>query len=260
MKRKNEHRKGTKLPISPATVNRELSCLRKVLKYGIRRGYLTDNPVRRVDLFAESKGRLRHLSQAEQQSLLAACHGHLTDAVLLDMRTGLRRGELLGLKVKDVDFETGCLTVHATKTRNFRYVPMVPEAREILERLCAGASKESYVFRKKDGSRYHDMRTSFRLALERAQLSNVHFHDLRHTYASDMVAAGVSVFEVKELLGHASVKTTMIYAHLSKTFLRGAMQKYEQYLGREDPPDGHKMAPPSLVVDNEPWGKERKVS
>ncbi len=84
-----------------------------------------------------------------------------------------------------------------------------------------------YVFSHEDGSPYSDIRSTFKGALKRAGIENFRFHDLRHTFASKLVMAGVDIRAVQELMGHKSITMIMKYSHLSDAHLREAVKRLE---------------------------------
>lgn len=200
--------------VKGSTVNHDLACLRKMFNLAIQWELVDKNPVDRVAFFPVGEGRKRYLSREEQVRLLATCNGTCKDAVLVALQTGLRRGELLGLKVENLNFDGKMITVYASKTMNYRLVPMTPDVEEVLRRRSEGEDRTAYVFRKADGSRFYGVRTSFIKATKRAGLEDLHFHDLRHTFASELAQNGVSHYALMRLMGHKSFKTTQQYAHL----------------------------------------------
>jgi integrase len=216
--------------VSKATVNRSLAILRMAYNLGIRWDLLKDNPVNRLEFFRETRGRVRFLSREEQHELLACCSPLLRDLVLVALRTGMRRRELLGLRKADVDFNRNQLILTRTKTDRSRQVPMTEEVRAVLSRLAFGREEQDRLFRNKRGEPYEQPRWAFCQALHKAGIKNFRFHDLRHSFASDLVQAGVDIFTVSKLLGHSNVRTTMIYAHLAPEHAKAEMARYENYL------------------------------
>ena len=93
---------------------------------------------------------------------------------------------------------------------------------------------EGLVFRKADSTAWGRIETAFKTALERADISNFRFHDLRHTCASWLVMDGATPVEVKELLGHRSLAMTMRYAHLAPGRLRDAVIRLDKVFGVEE--------------------------
>jgi integrase len=195
-------------PIKPATVNREVACLKRMFSLAIEWGRATEHPGAKVKLLREDNKLERILTPEEQQQLLAACTDHSRPFVVTALHTGMRLGEILNLTWEQVDFERGYLTVTHTKNGKSRKIPMNPT---LTATLKAGTKTGPYVF---GGQKpYGAIKTAFQAALRRAGISRCRFHDLRHTFASSLVAAGVDLVTVKELLGHSEIAMTMRYSH-----------------------------------------------
>ncbi len=154
------------------------------------------------------------------------------------LHTGCRLGELLTLRWEDVDFRNGLLTPQAAyaKTGETRRIPMNPVLTQALKELKVSADGRPHVCLSQKGGRYHSVRTAFETALRRADIKDFTFHDLRRTFASRLVMAGVDLTTVKELLGHKDIKMTLRYAHLSQDHKRQAVnrlaeisQRYSQH-------------------------------
>jgi len=218
---------------SKATANRSLAVLRKIFNLGMRWDMVKSNPVCKIDFFRVPRGRMRFLSHEEQDALLKVCKGPLKDVVTVALKTGMRRGELLGLRKKDIDFSGNFIYLEKTKSGAHRQIPMIPEVRAIITRLAIGCEDEGLLFKNRAGDPYSDLRTAFNTALSKAGIKEFHFHDLRHTFASDMVMSGVNIFTVSKLLGHSSVQTTMIYAHLSPDYNKAEMERYDNFMHRQ---------------------------
>lgn len=234
--------------LSKATVNRSLSVLRKVFNLAIRWGLCTENPVTRCEFLPEPPGRVRHLSPSEQEALLANCTGHLRDVVLVALQTGMRKGELVGNLTEPVglvrgDFDLDNSRIRLTRTKNnkARTIPMTAEVRAILTRLAVGRKDDEPVFRKRNGKPYRGIGTAFTKALADAKISNFHFHDLRHTFATNFMAAGGNIFTLSQILGHSSLKMTMRYSHASPDFNKAEMSRFEQFISS----NSTKMAQPA---------------
>ena len=110
--------------VKPATVNRELACLKHLFTMAIKWGKANSNPVKEVKLFQEPLGRLRVLSREEEEKLLAASAPHIKPIIITALTTGMRRGEILNLTWEDVDFGTGFLTIGNSKNSEMRQIPM----------------------------------------------------------------------------------------------------------------------------------------
>ena len=139
----------------------------------------------------------------------------------------MRTGELLTLEWSRINFDRDHILLEAehTKTRRRRIIPLHPEARTTLlrRRTCVGDSP--YVFPSHCSATGHldNLKNGFSGACKRAGIANFRPHDLRHTCASWLVMAGVPLYEVRDILGHASIRTTERYAHLAPENLRAAV-------------------------------------
>lgn len=206
--------------VKPATVNRELGCLRHMLNKAIEWGYLTNSPMRGIKLLKEPPGRVRYLEADEVIRLLTACSDNLRSIVLCALHTGMRKGEILNLKWEDIDFHNRSITVVKSKNNRRRAMPMSGILCRTLRKLH---KKGEYVFTNRDGTRFADVKKGFCGALRRAKIKDFRFHDLRHTFASHLAMSGCNLRTIQELLGHADIKTTMRYAHLSRQHLEEAV-------------------------------------
>ena len=201
--------------VAPATVNRGLACLKSMFNRAITWGRFSGgNPVSKVKFLKESNGRLRYLEKEEIVKLLENCSGHLKPIVILALNTGMRRGEILNLKWQDLDFRRGIIHLFKTKNNEKREIPMNDAVRTALIKVRKH-SNSPYIFCGEDGKPFHDNRTSFFTALRKSDIIKFRFHDLRHTFASQLVMSGVDLNTVRELLGHKSLEMTLRYAHLS---------------------------------------------
>lgn len=213
--------------VTPATVNRELSVLRHVLRLCEEWGYIEKVP--RIRLAPEPEGRLRFLAEDEILRLLGACERsknlYLNAIVTIALNTGMRKGEILGLEWERVDFSRGVLLAEKTKSGRRREVPMNRAVYDALSTLTG--VREGLVFRKRSGAAWGNIRTAFERACQAAKLEDFRFHDLRHTCASWLIMKGRSLKEVQELLGHREFSMTLRYAHLSPDRLRDAVASLE---------------------------------
>jgi integrase len=170
--------------------------------------------VRKVKMLRENK-RLRYLTVEECRTLIDACDKHLKPIVITALNTGMRRGEILGLQRKHLDLTHGFILLDKTKNGDRREIPINKTMQELFESIPKRLDS-TYIFcHKESGLPYGDIKHSFDKARKRTKLDDLHFHDLRHTFASHLVMAGVDLTTVKELLGHKDIKMTLRYAHLA---------------------------------------------
>jgi len=201
--------------IKKSSVNRELSCLRKIFNVAIAWGYASENPVRKVKFFSENGCfRERILMEDEEDRLLDACPSYLRPIVMVALHSGMRKGEILKLKWKDVDLDEGEIKVTESKSGKARILPVNSTLRGLLLGLKSQNGQSEYVFENpKTGKPFLDLKRSFSGACRKVGIENLRFHDLRHTFASRLVKKGADLMIVKELMGHSSVVTTQRYTH-----------------------------------------------
>jgi len=207
--------------ISISSVKRELVVLRNIFTKAIDWRIIKDNPVTKIRLPKYNDARIRFLTLEEKDKLLANCTDHLRPIVEVALHTGMRRGEILNLQWKDVDIENRIIHLMLTKNNERRDIPFNNRVTEILIGLKEQNQGE-YVFQYK-GQQCKDVKGSFGTALDKAGIKDFRFHDLRHTFASHLVMAGVDIVTVKELLGHKKLEMTMRYISLSPNVKKQAV-------------------------------------
>jgi integrase len=213
--------------VGPATINREMATLKHALSKAVEWKLLRKTAreeLTAIKKYQEPDGRLRYLSgEAEAERLLQACDASLRPIVLTALHTGMRKGELLGLTWDLVDMTHGFIRLKQTKNGKARALPF----NETLWSLFSGLRMRQdvpWVFHDAAGNRWNDIRHPFDGACEGAGLTDFHFHDLRHTFASWLMMRGVPLATVSNLLGHTSPTMTLRYAHLSPKHLTSAVR------------------------------------
>jgi len=216
------------------TINNQLAVLRKMLATAVEWNYQAKVPS--VRWFRGGSSKTDFYTAEESERLLAQLDGQLHTLVLTALRTGMRRGEMLALKWACVDFLHSTIRVESsdwqgklgpTKTGRPRVVPLSKELTKALERHRRHSLESEFVFCNEDGSplRFTQIKRPLYAACKAAGLPKVQWHAFRHTFASQLVMAGVSLRAVQELLGHQSFDMTLRYSHLSPNILSEAVEK-----------------------------------
>ena len=209
--------------VSPATVNRELATLKTMLSKAVQWDILENSPAKNIKFLRENNRRVRYLEKAEIKRLLNCSFGYIKPIIIMALNTGMRKGEILGLKWRDIDYKRGIIYLLDTKNNDKREVPMSSFVKRALVRVPKHPDSP-YIFCNKAGKPYKDIRKSFFTSLKKASIINFRFHDLRHTFASQLVMSGVDLNTVRELMGHRDIKMTLRYAHLSPDHKRRAVE------------------------------------
>lgn len=210
-----------------ASVNRELALLRRMFNVAEREGWLVRSPFKvgeSLISLADERQRERILTRDEEARLLKACadqRAHLRPIIICALDTGMRRGEILKLRWRDVDFENRAITVQAfnTKTMRERQLSMTTRLAIELEKLYEQSPKraEGLVFGIHD-----NVKRSFGSVRRAAGLEDVRFHDLRHTAATRLVGACIELPDVGRVLGHTQPATTYRYTNANLETARRA--------------------------------------
>jgi integrase len=206
--------------LKPATVNSYIAALSVVLNHATKElHWLPFNPAQGVRKLELNNGRDRHLTKEERETLLGICakgHPLLYPWVLLAISTGLRKGELLALKWRDIDFDKKILRVEKSKNGDKRSVPLTGKALSHLKEIHDKRKTTSdFVFARADGEAAMELKKHWEAALKEAGLENFRFHDLRHTAATYLLEAGATLVELSAILGHRDIQMVKRYAHLA---------------------------------------------
>ena len=222
----------SKATTRPATVNRELALLKHMYSKAIEWGRYEENPAKKVKLLKGEVKRVRFLMPDDVQKLLSNCADHLKPIVTVAVHTGMRKGELLSLNWDQVNFEQGIISLLDTKNHKRRDISM----NETVKATLTGMERKgSYVFSAEDGGSFGDVRRSFETALRRSGIQDFRFHDLRHTFASNLVMESVDIMTVKELMGHKDLTMTLRYTHLAPNHKTKAVNILDRVLSLNPP-------------------------
>jgi len=202
----------------PATVNRLVATIKHMFTKAVEWDFVEEETlkrIRRVKLLEENNRRLRFLSKEECQALISASDKHLKPIVITALNTGMRKSEILLLKWDNIDLKHGFILLEITKNGERREIPINETVRIALQSLTRRLDVPYVFFDPNTGKPYKDVKRSFTSACRRAGIKDFRFHDLRHTFASHLVMAGVDLTTVRELLGHKTLNMTLRYAHLA---------------------------------------------
>jgi integrase len=249
--------------LSPATINRDLNDLRALFNRATKKWkVVTENPLKDVEAErVDRKPKVRYLTADENDRLLGALRArdwkmrdlratlnvkrtsrgvpplpeygvftdHIEPIVLLALHTGMRRGEVFALRWEDVDLVDRRITVEGedAKSGQTRHISLNATALRVLQGW--GPRPTGLVFPGEDGQPLVDIKTAWLRLLRDAKIIGFRFHDLRHTFASRLVQAGVDLNRVRELLGHATMAMTLRYAHLAPEHGLDAVALLDKY-------------------------------
>jgi len=216
----------------PATINREMACLRHIMSKAVEWDMTEQDPFKKGKSLhlKENNKRLRFLSEDEITSLLDACPDYLKNIVECAINTGMRKGEILSLKWGQI--RNGLIYLDKTKTNEARQIPVNDALNAVFKEIRKEqqlTSKHVFTYQ---GKRITDnVKTSFNAAMKRAGIVGFRFHDLRHTFASQLLLHGGDLKDVQELLGHKSMTMTLRYAHLTQEHKRKAVNLLNSLTG-----------------------------
>ena len=248
-RKKDVETKGTS--VSDRMVRSCHALCRSALEKAVEEGLITRNPSIGCKLPPKKNGEMKVLTQAEIVRLLNQAYDEgYYEMFLLELTTGMRRGEILGLKWRDLNLETGELNIKrqlttkgisVPKTKSsIRTVLLPPDMLNLLREMKKTA-KYDWIFPSpvKEGEPRNPTAITkrFRIMLERAHCKHVRFHDLRHTFATMALENGMDVKTLSAMIGHVSSETTLnIYSHVTDTMRAQAAVKIDREIGGTDAP------------------------
>ncbi|MGB8507098.1 MAG: site-specific integrase [Pyrinomonadaceae bacterium] len=240
-----EKKDGTGM--AAGTINLEIAQLSAICRLALLRGHLKTNPCAGITRLELPPQRVRFLSADEEQDLmreLEMATPYMMPIVRVALETGMRLNELLNLKVESVDLAAARLYVEKTKwkrdPRRSLGIPLSGATLEILRRLVSDG-RTGCAFRSDVGRRpaRRTVQQAFARAVKRAGVKNFHFHDLRHTFGSRLGQGGASPYIIARLMGHADLKMSLVYVHLTERDERAAVEMAQDGFLQK----GHRAAP-----------------
>lgn len=241
--------------------NRYAEMIKALMARAHKWGFIEVNAIAgKVSRHREDPGRVRYLDAAEEARLLEALDrreakqreerarmitwakqrryptlpdlsglaftDYLKPLTLAVLYSGMRRGEAFSLLWTDINFDQNTITIRpeSAKSQRMRHVPMCAALRQVFEQWRAQASGQGLVFPSpKTGKRLDNVTSSWEALMKDAKIEGFRFHDLRHSFASKLAMGGVDLNTIRELLGHADLKMTLRYAHLSPARTQAAV-------------------------------------
>lgn len=220
---------------SPATVNRYMLALGHALTIATNEWeWIQENPMKKISNLPEPRGRVRYLNDEERERLLQVCKASINPflhtLVVLALSTGARYGELIKLRWDDIDWDRKAITLHDTKNKERRLLPLMHYALELMEahHKIRNIASDLVFPAPSNPTRPWNSRSSWLSALQKANIQNFRFHDLRHSCASYLAMNGASLAEIAEVLGHKTLQMVKRYAHLSEAHTAKVVQSMNE--------------------------------
>lgn len=216
----SEHRMNHK----PASTNRLYDTMNTLFHLAIRwETGLKANPLQNVKRYKVNNMKERYLTEEEARKLFDALETsrspQLKHIVAMLLLTGARLSEVLNARREDFDFDTKMWKIEVNKSGKTRYVPLSDGAIRLLDSMPSVAECPYPFANPKTGKPYTSIFYAWDIVRQRAGLSDLRIHDLRHSFASFLINRGRSIYEVQKILGHTQIRTTQRYAHLSQETL-----------------------------------------
>ncbi|MEX2365183.1 MAG: site-specific integrase, partial [Pseudohongiellaceae bacterium] len=251
----------TRSGLKASTINRKVATLKAVLSRAVEWEVIEVNPLQNIKpIRIDARSRIRYLLPDEEKRLRAALDAredemriarqsadkwrqrrrydtygdfrgkfvdYLKPMVLLCLNTGMRRGEIFNLRWEDIEFAKKSLVVEGggAKTGQTRHISMNSEVVSLLKQWRQQSQGELVFASPVTGERFDNIQNAWQQLLKKAGIDNFRFHDIRHTFASKLVMAGVDLYTVKELMGHSTIQMTEKYAHLAPEHKVSAVER-----------------------------------
>lgn len=196
----------------PATINRSLGTLKKALRLAWEQDLIPEDYGAKIHRLPEKNERHVYISIDQVHHLTQFASESVAAAIWIALLTGCRRGEIIKMVRDDISQDVLTIRANNTKIQKIRTVPIIAPLRRWLEYIPLSISEEG-------------LKTGFRRAREKAGMPWLHFHDLRHSCASILLASGVDLYTIAKVLGHSTIRMTERYAHLQVQAQREAMEK-----------------------------------
>jgi len=223
--------KRTKRLLRPATINRELACMKAMYNHTLKERHDFRNPVTGVEFLAENNEQTRVLTFEEQRKYLGAAAPLLKDVATLILETGMRPEEVFRSTVGNVDLDHGYLLIPFGKTKAARRrIPLTSTALAILKRRAEKA-QNVYLFphRTRENQPMTAVTTAHRTALKNSKVRKFRLYDCRHTFATRAAESGMDLPTLAALLGHSKIQMVMRYAHPTANHQADSVKRLEAF-------------------------------
>ncbi len=201
-----------------ATRNNHLAMLRGMFNYAVKMEYISKSPVKSAKIKVDN-ARKRYLLPDEKDRLLNACKEsktpYLYPMVMVALHTGMRKEAVKNFKKSWIVNDIIQVPPQFSKSKDAYHIPLTAQLKELLNTL------DEFDFN-------HDIKKSFAVAKKKAGIKNFTFHDLRHTFGSELAQAGVSEYTISKLLGHTDTAMAKRYSHLSPNSILNAIHKLDE--------------------------------
>jgi len=221
------HRHSQKV-LTETTVNRDVQALRHIFYWAVDEGILPANPLARLHLEKPRRKKRPVMSVADEMKVIEGAALHLQKIIICALDSGMRRGEILTQVWEDIDFSRRIISVTHSKTAGGEHRE-IPLTARLFDLLSKEQQKEGLIFTFKEQS-IQRIKTAWKGALKRAKIQAYRFKDLRSTFNSRLIEAGVIKDVRKELMGHSrNEDTNDLYSHIELPLLREAIRKLEEW-------------------------------
>lgn len=197
---------------APATINRSLGTMKRALSIAWERGIIPENYGAKIKRLPENNERHVYLTINQVHALAGHASEAVAAAIWIALFTGCRRGEITKLTAEDVGENTITIKAGNTKTLRTRTVPIIGPLRRWLGHIPLPINEEG-------------LKSGFARARVKAGMPGLHFHDLRHSCASILLASGADLFTISRILGHSTTRMTERYTHLQTGAQKAALEK-----------------------------------
>lgn len=210
---------------STTTVNRYLEIISKMYNIAIDNDWINKNPIKKDIKFKIKNYQVRYASKDEEAKLYLHSKGIMRDIIFIAFNTGLREANIIFLQGKNINLDFKMIELTENKGNKHLKIPMNSKVYDYFK--DKHFEPDEYIFKFENTNKPYAIRTfnsHWDELKEKAGISNLRFHDLRHTVGTRLAKSGVPVNVIKELLGHSDVKTTMRYVHCANKQLNEAVE------------------------------------